>query len=52
VPLVDGAAILAIGLACMVLLEIEKALLRRWDVFEELAAPRPSSSSSTRESFT
>ncbi len=52
VPLVDGAAILAIGLACMVLLEIEKALLRRWGVFEELAAPRPSSSSSTRESFT
>ena len=47
VPLADGLVILAVGLACMALLEIEKALLRRWGVFEELAPPRPA----TRESF-
>ncbi|PZQ76805.1 MAG: carbonate dehydratase [Variovorax paradoxus] len=39
VPALDGLVILAIGLACMVLLEAEKALLRHWRVFEELAAP-------------
>jgi hypothetical protein len=33
----DGALIVAIGAAAMVLLEVEKALLRRWGV-AELAA--------------
>ena len=37
VPLLDGLLILAIGLGCMVVLEVEKALLRRWRVFDELA---------------
>lgn len=41
VPAIDALVILAIGLACMVLLEAEKALLRRWRVFEELANPLP-----------
>ena len=36
VPLADGVLIVAIGAASMVVLEIEKALLRRWQLFEEL----------------
>ncbi len=36
VPLADGLVILGIGLATMVFLEAEKALLRRWGVFAEL----------------
>ena len=36
VSLVDGAVILGIGLAFMVVLEIEKFLLRRWGVFADL----------------
>jgi magnesium-transporting ATPase (P-type) len=36
VPLVDGLMILAIGVLSMVVLEVEKALLRRWRVFPEL----------------
>ncbi|PZP98432.1 MAG: carbonate dehydratase [Variovorax paradoxus] len=36
VPLADGLLILAIGAASMVVLEIEKALLRRWRLFDEL----------------
>ncbi|RYF82861.1 MAG: HAD family hydrolase [Comamonadaceae bacterium] len=41
VPLLDGLLILAIGLGCMAILEIEKSLLRRWRVFDELAATQP-----------
>lgn len=36
VPLADGVLIVAIGAASMLVLEIEKALLRRWQLFEEL----------------
>lgn len=36
VPLADGLVILGIGAASMVVLEVEKALLRRWGVFSEL----------------
>ncbi len=36
VPLLDGLVILAIGLVSMIVLEVEKALLRRWRVFPEL----------------
>ncbi len=36
VPLADGLVIIGIGILVMVVLEIEKALLRRWNVFEEL----------------
>ncbi|WP_326543161.1 HAD-IC family P-type ATPase [Pseudorhodoferax sp.] len=36
VPLWDGVLILAIGAASMVVLETEKALLRRWQLFDEL----------------
>ena len=37
-PIADGLLILAIGLGCMAVLEVEKALLRRWRVFDELAS--------------
>ncbi|MFT3717258.1 HAD-IC family P-type ATPase [Pseudorhodoferax sp.] len=43
VPLADGALVLAIGAASMVVLEIEKALLRRWQVFDELAVHKEAS---------
>ena len=36
VPILDGLLIVAIGTMLMLLLEGEKALLRRWDIFEEL----------------
>jgi magnesium-transporting ATPase (P-type) len=36
VPVTDGLVILGIGMASMVVLEIEKALLRRWGAFAEL----------------
>ncbi len=36
VALLDGLVVIAIGIAVMVLLEIEKSLLRRYDVFHEL----------------
>lgn len=39
VPFTDGLVILGVGVASMVVLEIEKALLRRWGVFAELGAP-------------
>lgn len=39
VPLTEGLLILGIGAASMVVLEVEKALLRRWRVFPELDAP-------------
>ena len=38
VPLLEGAVIVAIGAALLVLLEAEKWLLRRLDVFDELRA--------------
>lgn len=41
VPLVDGLVILSIGVVAMVVLEIEKALLRRWRVFAELGPAAP-----------
>jgi magnesium-transporting ATPase (P-type) len=37
VAFVDGVAILGIGLAFMVVLEVEKLLLRRWRVFAEIS---------------
>jgi magnesium-transporting ATPase (P-type) len=37
VTLVDGVAILGIGLAFMMVLEVEKLLLRRWGVFAEIS---------------
>jgi magnesium-transporting ATPase (P-type) len=39
VPLADGIVILGIGAVSMVVLEIEKWLLRRWGVFAELNPP-------------
>ncbi len=39
VPWADGLVIVAIGLASMVVLEVEKALLRRWKLFAELNPP-------------
>ncbi|HLR78840.1 MAG TPA: cation transporting ATPase C-terminal domain-containing protein, partial [Burkholderiaceae bacterium] len=36
VPLFEGAVIVALGLLLMVLLEAEKWVLRRLDIFEEL----------------
>ncbi len=36
VPLLDGLVILAIGVVSMIVLEVEKTLLRRWNVFTEL----------------
>ena len=36
VPLAEGLAIVAVGIALLLLLEAEKWLLRRFDVFEEL----------------
>lgn len=41
VPLVDGLVILSVGVVAMVVLEIEKALLRRWRVFAELGPAAP-----------
>jgi len=46
VPLLEGLAIVAIGVALLVSLEGEKWLLRRFDVFEEL---RPGPGRATRE---
>ena len=37
VALIDGVAILGIGLAFMVVLEFEKLLLRRWGVFADIS---------------
>ncbi|MCW5654819.1 HAD-IC family P-type ATPase [Hydrogenophaga sp.] len=43
VPLVDGVIVIAIGVVSMLVLETEKALLRRWDVFAELRPATPAS---------
>ncbi len=39
VPLIDGLVILGVGVVLMAVLEVEKALLRRWGLFADLGAP-------------
>ncbi len=41
VPFFDGVLIVLVGIVAMVLLEIEKSLLRRFGVFSELQPPAP-----------
>ena len=36
VPLLDGLLVVGVGLTAMTVLEVEKAVLRRWRVFDEL----------------
>lgn len=38
VSFADGLVVLGIGVAVMVVLEVEKAVLRRWPVFGEVRA--------------
>lgn len=39
VPLADGLVIIGVGLALMLILELEKIVLRRWALFDEAAGP-------------
>ena len=45
VPLTDGLVIVAIGVAVLLILEIEKSVLRRLDFFDELRAAQPETTS-------
>ena len=38
-PLADGLVIIGVGLALLLILELEKIALRRWPLFDEAAGP-------------